>query len=187
MKPYFPRSASSAVFSSPEDSTLAFPGTATPQGLPRVVQGASRTSTLWRTRLTFPEARWVRAYSLPSSAAAHTGVATLPPSRRKVTKSRWLIPPSISTDDTIGVRRSASWSSSSNRRIRGEGRLSRSASHLPGSRRPCRGRADRRAGRVDPVFSTTAGATLHPERRQLFAACRQGPGPYQPTVPKCSQ
>jgi hypothetical protein len=64
-------------------------GISGPVTFPRIVQGATVTRGLLRTRLVFPISLRVMTYSLSPSSPNHTGVATFAPFLRKVPKEMY--------------------------------------------------------------------------------------------------
>jgi len=63
---------------------VAFAANSGPVTLPRMVEGAMRTSGLFRVRFTLPDVGFVNTYNLPSCSANHTGVLTGTPFLRNV-------------------------------------------------------------------------------------------------------
>src|SRR5438552_7262514 len=82
----------SASASSGEPMTRAVPTKGGPRGRPRKLQGATRTSGLWRMRLVLANASPVWKYSLPSPTPNHTGLGTASPLFRYVTTTQYRRP-----------------------------------------------------------------------------------------------
>ena len=79
-QPYFARSAACArAITAGSVAILAVASRHGPVTVPRMSHGAMRACDEPRSRFTLPESPAVKTYSVPSTAANHTGVATSAP------------------------------------------------------------------------------------------------------------